>query len=558
MRSSPAVGSDTQLIMRIVEDLPTKGLGRIFGVDQVIDQPNQGESVKLTADYCRISLDKSGAGLGVESQHIDNEEFGEEIGFAITATYTDNDRSAKAREDGTSAPRPDYDRMIDDIRAGIVGVIIIWHANRLHRNVEEANRFIKIALEYGVRLFSVKRGGEYRLTRASGRADLLRDTVTAQEESEHRGERVAVARKRQARTGAYGGGVRPYGWGLDTGRTRRVCLNPKESPELREYHDVPVLDMTQHRPAEAEEIRRWARDLLAGVKSSQVLADLAARGVPTVAQTDGRILRRDGKQAKHRGWNSQTLIQILTHPRTSGHAVYRGEIMKRNAYPAIIPEDQRQALITLFSDPTRKTSPGNTPKWLGSLIYRCGICQQAGALYPDGDPITVSVRKSNQGVPVYRCREHGHCQNPAEMVDAYVEKVIITQLSREDLADLLPQRANVDITALREELAILDADEKQMGMSLARRKISLTLAETAQAEIDKRRAEIHAQIKDSAGESPLHEFVISDDAAKTWKGLTRGRQREIIRLLLTITLNPVPRGHRPPAAERVTITPNQM
>ncbi|MET8051727.1 recombinase family protein [Streptosporangium sp. NPDC005286] len=513
--------------------------------------------MKVNVDYARISHDKTGAGLGADSQHGENEEFGEEVGFPVQASYTDNDRSAKARSDGTFAVRPEYERMIEDIYAGIVGVIIIWHANRLHRNVEEANRFIKIALEYGVRLFSVKRGGEYRLTRASGRADLLRDTVTAQEESEHRGERVMLARKRQARTGAYGGGVRPYGWGVDTGRTRRVCLNPKDSPELREYSDVPVLDMGQHNQEEAEEIRGWKKDLLIGVSMKQVLADLAERRVLTAAEKDGRTLRRSGEEIKHGGWNSKTVRQILTHPRTAGHSVYRGEIVKRNAYPAIITEDERQALITMFSDPTRKVSPGNTPRWLGSLIYECGICKEAGHRNADGSPATETVRKNSQGVPVYRCHIKGHCSHPAEAVNDYVEQIMIARLSREDIADLLPQRVSVDVTALREELALLDAQEKEIGLSLARKKISLTIAEVVQAEIDKRRTQINTEIKDGTAEHPLQEFVASDDAAKTWKGLTRGRKREIIRMLVTITLLPVGHGKRPPIHERVKIVPNQ-
>ncbi|MBB2913153.1 DNA invertase Pin-like site-specific DNA recombinase [Streptosporangium becharense] len=512
--------------------------------------------MKLTVDYARISQDRTGAALGADSQHSENEEFGEEIGFPVQASYTDNDRSAKARPDGTFADRPDYDRMIDDIRAGIIAVIIIWHANRLHRNVEEANRFIKVALEYGVRLFSVKRGGEYRLTRASGRADLLRDTVTAQEESEHRGERVALARRRQARTGTYGGGVRPYGWGVDTGRTRRVCINPKESPELREYRDVPVLDMGQHNQEEAEEIRRWKRDILAGVSMNQVLADLADRKVLTVAQKDGRIVRRGGEQVKHGGWNSKTVQQILTHPRTAGHSVYRGEIVARNVYPPIITEDERQALITLFADPTRKTSPGNTPKWLGSLIYECGFCKQAGDRNQDGSPVTAIVRRNSQGLLTYQCRDNGHCSTPAEAADEFVQQVMIARLSREDIADLLPQHASVDVTALREELTLLDAQEKEIGLSLARKTLSLTVAEVAQAEIDKRRREINTQITAASSEHPLQEFVISDDAARTWNQLTRGRKREIIRMLVTITLWPVGRGKRAPIHQRVTIVPN--
>lgn len=77
--------------------------------------------------------------------------------------------------------------------------------------------------------------------------------------------------------------------------------------------------------------------------------------VPTVAMTDDRAVRRNGKAAEHGGWNSRTVRQILTHPRTSGHTEYRGEIVTRNAYEPILHEDIRQALITLF--PTRRARP---------------------------------------------------------------------------------------------------------------------------------------------------------------------------------------------------------
>src|SRR5690606_37427943 len=157
------------------------------------------------------------------------------------------------------------------------------------------------------------------------RADFLRDTMAAQEESEHRGERVALARKRQARTGTYGGGVRPYGWGSPTGRVRLVPVNRKAPAALREYRDAPVLDMTKHNEAEAEEIRRWARDLLSGVSMRQLLRDLKERSVPTQREADGRIIRRDDKPTNHSGWQARSIRQILTSPRVSGHAEYRGE-----------------------------------------------------------------------------------------------------------------------------------------------------------------------------------------------------------------------------------------
>ena len=465
--------------------------------------------MKITVDYCRISKDKRGLAAGVESQHRENEEFAEELGLTISETYTDNDTSAYS-----GVERPDYRRMLADIQAGKIGAVIIWHADRLHRSVEEVGPFIRLARAHGVRLYSTSKGAEYALNRAQGRKDLQSDTVEAEHESAHRGERVTLARKRQARQGTYGGGLRPFGWGVDTGRVRSVCVNPKDDPSVRRYEDRPVLDMTQHRPDEAEEIRGWARDLLAGVSMRQVLAGLRERGVTTI--TGGN-------------WASRTIQQILTAPRVAGHSEYKGEIVKRNAFPEIIPEDQRQALITLFADPTRKTSPGNTPKWLGSLIYRCGVCD---------DGTTMTVRKNSRGQFVYRCRTKGHCSRQAVPVDEFVERVMIARLSRADVAGLLPQRATADVGALRDRLRELDAEETDVAIRAAQKKITAVMMEVFSAEIERQRAEIRKQINDATADSPLAEFAVTDDAARTWGGLTLGRKREIIRLLTPITLFP--------------------
>jgi site-specific DNA recombinase len=56
----------------------------------------------------------------------------------------------------------------------------------------------------------------------------------------------------------------------------------------RVYEDRPVLAMTRHNETEADEIRRWADDLLSGVSMAHLLRDLAARKVATVAMTDDR------------------------------------------------------------------------------------------------------------------------------------------------------------------------------------------------------------------------------------------------------------------------------
>lgn len=484
---------------------------------------------RIDVDYTRISEDKSGAEAGVESQHDENADFAEEIGLSLARTYTDNDKSAFS-----GVERPEYRRLLADISAGLIRSVTVWHANRLHRNTDEVNAFIRLARKHDVKLYSTTKGEAYNLEKASGRKQLRDDTSAAEYESEHRGERVAIARKRQARNGDYGGGVRPYGWGVDTGRVRSVCVNPKAPAMERVYEDRAVLDMIRHNAEEAEEIRYWKSELFSGVSLAHLLRDLAERGVLTVSGKDGRNNRRQGKTVRHHGWNSQTVRQILTHPRTSGHAVYQGKIVRRNAFLPIIGEDERQALIAMFADPARKTSPGNTPKWLGSLIYRCGVCN---------DGTTMTVRKDGQGEFCYRCRVKGHCSWRAKRVDLYVENVLISILSRNDIASLLPRAAsNVDVTALREEMVELDSRKRKAAQRWTLGTMDDAQLDTANATADQRIAAIRAEIAAATEESPLSPFAVSEDAERTYREMSLGRRRELLRYMLAVTLLPIGRG----------------
>ncbi|MFK0155408.1 recombinase family protein [Streptomyces sp. NPDC090493] len=483
---------------------------------------------RQNVDYGRVSDDERETGEGVESQHADNSDFAEEIGRPLDASYQDNSISAFSGRE-----RPQFERLLADIARGWIASVIIWHADRLTRDVGEALRIIKLFRAHGVRLYSVQKGGEYLLNRAAGRAEFIADINSAQRESGHKGERVSLARKRQARKGEHGGGIRRFGWGAPTGRVRSKCVNPKAPLDERVYVDVPVLDMTKHREDEVEEIRRWARELFATKGNmAQLLAGINRRGVLTVSQADGRTLKSRGKEVEHGGWNQKTVRGILTSPRVSGHAVYKGEIIKRDAWPAILPEDVRQALIVLLDDPARVTTPGNTPKWLISKSAHalCGQCNLGGM---------VTVRHNSKG-PVYRCNKCSKGNQLAPLVDEYVAAVACERLSRPDLVQLIaPPRPEVDITALRGEIVDLETQKTEASLSFARKAIDLSMLETVKAETDLQISKIRAQLADAVSDSPLSDFLDADTfeaAAAVWETKGIGERREIVRLLMDVVV----------------------
>lgn len=472
------------------------------------------------ASYARISdYDGAGPGVGVADQHRRNRKRADADDIDVIAELTDDDRSAFKK----NVIRDDYLDLLDYIRDGRLRYVLVKHADRLHRQPAEAEAFIGLAQQHNVVVVTAS-GLRYHLDTADGRRAFRDAANAASYESEHKAERVSESHERRAMAGEYRGGLhRPFGWGVPTGVVRRARDKKTGRPR-----NVEILDMTRHDPAEAAEVRRWANELLADTSMRQVIRAIK---LPSITGT---------------AWSSRVVKQILTAPRVAGHSVYRGEIVKWNAWPEIIPEDTRQALITLFADPARRTAPGNTPRWLGSKVYLCGVCEHDREQTDRSRYVMTVSGRTTEGVPTYRCTGRtSHCARRTDWVDEYVEDALVTRLAREDIADLIPQpKGAVDVAALREQITVLKQRKVRAGLVFADDDDAEALA-AAKAEIDGQIAVIKQQLATESEVSPLADFVGVDtveDARAVWEGCSLGRQRQILRTLATVVLSPMRRN----------------
>jgi len=421
----------------------------------------------------------------------------------VVASYTDNDIGASTR---STKPRPDYERMLADARAGRFDVILTYTSSRLTRRPIEHEAQIKLAERHGVR-FEYVRSPSFDLNTADGRhvARMLAAQDAAESERiSERVQRARLARAMQGRPG--GGGRRPYGFEPD---------------------GVTV------RPAETAEIVKAADALLAGISLRQVALGLRERDVPTV--TGAR-------------WSTRSLRDILLRPRNAGLIVHRGEVLEGVQAPwePILSRDVWAAVRALLTDPSRRTSPGNTPRWLGSGLYRCGhsICIDADP------PVTLRVVAPASGRHLSRsyCCVAGrrHLSRSADALDTYVGKVIVRRLERKDAADLLtPPDRDVDTAALTREAAALRTKLSE-ALSLWRDDV-LTAAEyrTTRAELEGRLGAVEDRQRVAAGRDPLAGIAGREDAAEAWERLDLGRQRAILSTLLIVTVLPQRPGRMP-------------
>ena len=462
--------------------------------------------------YCRISQDRTGAGLGVDRQREDCEALAERNGWQVVETYVDNDVSAFSGK-----LRKDYRRMLTDLDEGKATVVIVWHTDRLTRSITELEEYIDLSDRRGISTHTVQ-AGNIDLATPSGRMTARILGAVARQESEHKGERVARARRQKALAGEWTGGIRPFGWGMPTGETVK-----KIDRKTGEETDAPELDMGKAVPEEAEAVRYWTDEILRGGSIRSLVQWCADKGITTTR----------GNAVTH-----QDLRDMLMRPRNAGIAVYRGEEVGRGKWEPIVEETKFRAVCAVLKDPARRTTPGATPKWLGSLLYRCGR----------GDcPHFVYVTQSGgRRFPSYRCQTGHGGGRRAEIVDQYVEDTLVERLERDDAHDLLEAAPEgVDVSALQAEAEEIRGRMRNLAGMYGAGQIGEDAFAQGHDTARRQLEGITQQLARAARVDPLVELVGAKDVRKAWRALGLDRQRTVLRSLVEVTLK-TPRAGRMP------------
>jgi site-specific DNA recombinase len=392
--------------------------------------------------------------------------------------------------------RPAFAAVLQRLQNGSGGlVLIVGDESRISRDWRDGLDLIDACREGSASV--VAPGDEeprWILTDGGTRSEVsaFKDRINdARKYSEDIAAKVRKGRKRWAGK-SYHGGVRPFGFqhvpGTDQHK-RTLAVDEAEAPLLRKAGD----------------------DVLKKVSLASIAASWRDNGVATT------------RGAK---WTASTVRDVLVKPATAGLAVKNGEFIDA-PWPAIIDRDKWEKIREVLTDPTRRTSPGNTVRWLLSGLAVCGIC---------GNAKTVHVTGANSN-PSYVCS--GHMRRSARATEEFVERVIIARLGQPDIADLLKPvaRPGTDTAKLRAELRELGRKKGQLTVLLTDGDLEAADYAAAVRQIKRRMEAAQAQLSAATEPDQLAEFRDpAADAATVWEGLSLGRRREIIRLLMTVTL----------------------
>ena len=315
---------------------------------------------------------------------------------------------------GGHMERPALKRLIADIEAGKVDVVVIYKIDRLTRSLADFSKMVEVFERQGVSFVSVTQ--QFNTTTSMGRLMLNVLLSFAQFEREVTGERIRDKIAASKRKGMWMGGVPPLGYDVDN---RRLVPNPKEAKLIRQIFERFV-------------------ELGSGTK---LVKELQLDGATSKAWTtqDGRV--REGKPI------DKGLIHKLLHNRT-----YLGELRhKEQWYPAehlpIIDRKLWDSVQAILST-NHRARGGQTRMRVDFLLKGIVFGNDGRALSPFH-----STKKGGRCyryyIPQRDVKEYAGASGLPRMPAAELESAVLEQLrgllrSPELLAEVLPHAISLD------------------------------------------------------------------------------------------------------------------
>jgi DNA invertase Pin-like site-specific DNA recombinase len=428
------------------------------------------------AIYARISDDREGASLGVERQVADCQQLAARKGWTVGEVYIDNDVSAYSGK-----LRPEYRRMLDDIKQGRRDGVIVYDLDRLHRRPKELEEFFETTNAAGVyQLASV--AGDVDLAKPDGQFHARIMGAVAAKESADKSRRLKRKHEELAAAGKpSGGGIRPYGY----------------------THDLQII------PEEAAIVTEISRRALAGDSIRSIATDLQERGVRTV---------------KGSVWSDTTIRHLLSSGRISGRREHHGEIVAEAVWPPIITPEMSDRLRRKFRDPSRRT--GRRPRRypLIGILY----CAECGAKL---------VSMPRDGRRRYICKKGGgavgcgHIYITADDVEAFLVEAVLYRLDTPELQHRVSEelRGREDTAELSASAEADRAQLEELALAYADKVIPMSEYVIARRRIDDRFADTTARLSRLSRHSAIAQYVGNAEALREqWRDLDPARQRAII------------------------------
>lgn len=448
--------------------------------------------------YCRISDDKTGAGLGVQRQEEDCRALAKQRGYDVVRVFHDNDISAYSGK-----ARLGYSAMLKRVAAGEVDAVLCWHFDRLYRRMLELEAFIDACRAGEALALSVK-AGDMDLSTDAGQLMARMIGSAARYESDVKATRIRRASEQATRAGKWTGGTRPFGWTISDG-----------VPELH--------------PVESAALADACTRVLRGDSLGSIIRDMNDRGITT---------------SRGNSWGYAQLAQALERPRNAGLADYHGEIIGPSTFPPIVSENIWRGVCAVLSDPSRRRSQSNKAVHLLAGIAQC----HCGAFVRSA---TVTGRNGELH-RTYRCGERGpgHVGKRIEFVDSVVNNVIVAVRAAQARSKTEDKGSGAEAERLGLEATALRKRQDEAGKQAALGQIPVhmlgTISSVIEKELEKVTAAMARAEEAAARQPPRDDEIVpvpdNSPYAVEWASMHIDDRRDYLRSICNVVLLPHGKG----------------
>lgn len=314
---------------------------------------------------------------------------------------------------GGTLERPGLKRLLADIEAGKVDIILLYKIDRLTRSLSDFAKIVEILDRKGASFVSITQS--FNTTTSMGRLTLNMLLSFAQFEREVTGERIRDKIYASKRKGIWMGGPVPLGYDIIE---RKLVVNEPE----------------------AEQVRKIMQLYLKASSVPELVQLLARNGSLTKVQQ-----RKDGGTKGGVHFKRGNLYHLLSNRIYRGMTVHKGEAFE-GEHEAIVPEElwnQVQAKLA-------KQGQGGSSRKVGP---RTGVL--AGLMH-DGEGramVLTHTQKGNRRFHYYANRYETLGDSAASRVSARdIEDIVVEQLSQTLVSGNKVQDMLLDSTYTSEQL----------------------------------------------------------------------------------------------------------
>ena len=334
----------------------------------------------LDQDYNSIDAQRDAGHAYIASQRAEG-------WIAVADDYDDPAYS------GGNMERPALRRLMMDIEAGRVDVVVIYKIDRLTRSLSDFSRMVEVFERHGVSFVSVTQ--QFNTTTSMGRLMLNVLLSFAQFEREVTGERIRDKITASKKKGLWMGGIPPLGYDV---RERRLVPNPREAKLIRHI---------------------FQRFVEIG-SSTLLVKELRLDGVTSKAWVtqDGKV--REGKPI------DKSLIYKLLHNRT-----YLGELRHREQWypaehPAIIDQELWDSVHGILASNDR--GRGNAMRAAVPFLLKGMVFGEDGRALSPWHTTKRNGRRYRYYIPQRDAKEYAGASKLPRLPAAELEAAVLQQL----------------------------------------------------------------------------------------------------------------------------------